>query len=99
MVGKDYKLALQYILVNISLCPNLMCIWVQKILWGTGISKIDLSYMKFCESSMQLWTMYDHALLKLSNFLYKSYGQKYIVTPICNFLTKFEYYYNYYVVI
>jgi hypothetical protein len=46
------------------------------ILWGTEISKIDLNYMKFCERSMQLWTMYGHALVKLSNFLYKSYRQK-----------------------
>jgi hypothetical protein len=32
-------------------------------------------------------------------FLYKSYRQKYVATPICNFLTKFEYYYDYHVVI
>jgi hypothetical protein len=43
--------------------------------------------------------MYVQTLLKLSNFLYKSYGQKYIVTPICKFLTTFGYYYNYNVVI
>jgi hypothetical protein len=29
--------------------------------------------------------MYGHTLVKLSAFLYKSYGQKYVVTPICNF--------------
>jgi hypothetical protein len=40
MVRKIYKLALQYILVNIRLCPNLMCIWVQKMLWGIEISKL-----------------------------------------------------------
>jgi hypothetical protein len=42
--------------------------------------------MKPCERSIQLWKMYGHTLLKLSNFLYKYYGQKYVVTPICNFL-------------
>jgi hypothetical protein len=55
--------------------------------------------MKPCERSIQLWKMYGHTLLKLSNFLYKYYGQKYVVTPICNFFTTFGYYYNYYVVI
>jgi hypothetical protein len=68
------------------------------MLWGIEISKIDLSYMKLCERSIQLWTMYGHTLLKLSNFLYKSYGQKYVSTPIYKILTKFGYYYNYYVV-
>jgi hypothetical protein len=29
--------------------------------------------------------MYGHILLKLSNFLYKCYGQKYGATPICKF--------------
>jgi hypothetical protein len=67
------------------------------MLWGIEISKIDLSYMKFCERSIQLWTIYGHTLLKLSNFLYKSYRQKYVVTP--KFLIKFGYYCNYYVVI
>jgi hypothetical protein len=32
-------------------------------------------------------------------FLYKYYGQKYVAIPIFTFLTIFEYYYNYYVVI
>jgi hypothetical protein len=41
--------------------------------------------MKLYERSIQLLTMYDHTLLKLSNFLYKGYGQKYVSTPICNF--------------
>jgi hypothetical protein len=82
MVRKIYKLALQYIWVNIRLCQNLMCIWVQKMLWGIEIYKIDLIYVKLYERSIQLWTMYDHTLLKLSNFLYKSYGQKYVTTPI-----------------
>jgi hypothetical protein len=64
---KMYKLALQHILVNIRLCPNLMCIWVQKMLWCIVISKIDLSYMKLCERSIKLWIMYGNTLLKLSN--------------------------------
>jgi hypothetical protein len=55
------------------------------MLWGIEISKIDLSYMKPCERSIQLWIMYGHILLNLSNFLYKFYGQKYVVTPICKF--------------
>jgi hypothetical protein len=62
-----------------------MCIWVQKMLRGIEISKIDLSYMKSCERSIQLWTMYSHTLLKLSNFVYKSYRQKYAATLIHNF--------------
>jgi hypothetical protein len=32
-------------------------------------------------------------------FLWQAYGQKYVVTSICNFLTKFGYYCNFYVVI
>jgi hypothetical protein len=71
---KIYNLAFQHILVNIILCLNLMCIWVQNMLWDIEISKIDLSYMKLCERPIQLWIMYGHTLLKLSNFLYKSYG-------------------------
>jgi hypothetical protein len=82
---KIYKLLLQYILVNIRSCPNLMCIWVQKMLCAIEISKTDLSYKKLCVRSIQLWTMYGHILLKLSNFLYKSYGEKYVDTPICKF--------------
>jgi hypothetical protein len=50
------------------LCPNFMCIWVQNMLGGIEISKSDLSYMKLCERSIQLWTMYGHTLLKLSIF-------------------------------
>jgi hypothetical protein len=100
MVRKIYKLASQHILVYIRLCPNLMCIWVQKMLWGIEISKIDFNYMKLCKRYIQLWIMCGHTLLKLYNFLYKSYGQKYVATPICKKnLTKFRYYYNYYVVI
>jgi hypothetical protein len=53
---KIYKLALQYILVNTMFCPNLMCIWVQKMLWGIEIPMIgvilnfvrDLSNCKQC---------------------------------------------------
>jgi hypothetical protein len=59
--------------------------WVQEMLWGIEISKIDSSYKKFCERPIQLWTMSDHTSLKLSNFFYKSYGQKYVATPICKF--------------
>jgi hypothetical protein len=76
MVKNIYKLALQYILVNIRLCPKLMCIWVQNMLWGTEISKIDLSFMKLCEWSIQLWTMYGHTLLKLSNLFYTNLMDK-----------------------
>jgi hypothetical protein len=100
MVKKFYKLALQHILVNIRLCPNLMCIWVQKMLWGTEISKNDMSYMKLCERSIQLWTMYTHTLLKLSNFFYTNLMDRNMVPhEFVNRLTKFGYYYNYYVVI
>jgi hypothetical protein len=69
MVKKIYKHALQHILINIMLCPNFMCIWVQNMLGGIEISKSDLSYIKLCERSIQLWTMYGHTLLKLSIFL------------------------------
>jgi hypothetical protein len=60
-----------------------MCIWVRKMLWDIEISNIDLSYIKLCERYIKLWTMYGHTLLKISNFLYKSYGQKYVATPLC----------------
>jgi hypothetical protein len=60
-------------------------IWVQKMSWGIEIWKSDLSHKKLCERCINLWTMYSHTLLKLSNFLYKYYGQKYVVTPICKF--------------
>jgi hypothetical protein len=55
------------------------------MLWGIEISKIDLSYMKLCKRSIQLWIMYGHTLLELFNFLNKSYGQKYVSTPINKF--------------
>jgi hypothetical protein len=54
MVRKIYKLALQYILVNIRLCQNLRFIRVQKMSWGIGISMIDLSYKKLCETYIKL---------------------------------------------
>jgi hypothetical protein len=42
--------------------------------------------------------MYGHTLLKLSNFLFKFYGQKMLPHQFVIFTT-FRYYYNYYVVI
>lgn len=39
-----------------------------KILWGIETSNIDLSYKKLRERRIQMWTMYDLNLLKLSNF-------------------------------
>jgi hypothetical protein len=68
---KIYELLLQHILVNRKLRPNLMCIRVQKMLWGIEISKFDFSYMNLCERSIKLWIMYGHTLLKLSNCFYK----------------------------
>jgi hypothetical protein len=76
MVRKIYKLALQHILVIIWLCQNLRFIRVQKMSRCIEISEIDSSYKKLCERCIKLSTMYGHTLLKLSNFLYKSYGQK-----------------------
>jgi hypothetical protein len=79
---KIYKLALQHIFVNIRLYQNLRFIRAQNMSWGIEISKIDFSYMKLCERCIKLWIMYGHTLLKLSNFLYKGYGQKYVSPPI-----------------
>jgi hypothetical protein len=64
---------------------NLKFIQVQKMSWGTEISKIDLRYKKLYERCINLWTMYGHTLIKQSNFLYKYYGQKYVATPISKF--------------
>jgi hypothetical protein len=61
--------------------------------WGIEISKIDLSYMKPCERSIQLRTIYGHTLLKLSNFLYKSYGKNMLPHQFVILLTTFGYYY------
>jgi hypothetical protein len=36
--------------------------------WCNQISNIELSYKKLCERFINLWTMYDHTLLKLSSF-------------------------------
>jgi hypothetical protein len=47
-----------------------------KILWGIETSNIDLSYKKLRERRIQLWTMYDLNLLKLSNFLIESLWAK-----------------------
>jgi hypothetical protein len=43
--------------------------------------------------------MYDPTLLKLYNFLCQAYGPKYVVILIYNFLIKFGYYCNYYMII
>jgi hypothetical protein len=48
MVKKIYKLALQHILVNMVLFPNLRSIRVQKMSRGIGILMIELSYKKHC---------------------------------------------------
>jgi hypothetical protein len=58
MVKKIYKLALQYILVNIRLCQNFRLIRVQKMSCGIGISKIELNYKKLCERFINLSTTY-----------------------------------------
>jgi hypothetical protein len=99
MVRKIYKFTLQHILVNIRLCQNLRFIRVQKMSWGIEISIIDLSYKKICERCIKLWTMYGHTLLKLSIFYTNLMDKNMLPHQFVNFLTKFGYYYNYYVVI
>jgi hypothetical protein len=90
---KIYKLALQHILVNIRLCPNLMVnkrcddvLKYQRLTWVIWNFMRDLSNCEQC-----MFILYYNYLI----FLYKSYGQKYVG----DFLTKFGCYYNYYVVI
>jgi hypothetical protein len=99
MVRKINKLALQRSLVNIMLCQKLRFIRVQKMSWGIEISNIDLSYKKLCERYIKLWTMYGHALLKLCNFYTNLMDKNMFPHQFVNFLTKFRYYYNYYVAI
>jgi hypothetical protein len=96
MTRKIYKLALRHILVNRRLCANLRCVWVQQIVWGIKISKIDFSYRKYCERYIKLWIMHGFTLLKL----YKKLWTKNIFSSqFVDFLTQFRYYYNYYVII
>jgi hypothetical protein len=97
---KIYKLALQYILVNIRLCPNLMCIWVQKMLWGIEFSKIDFELYE------TLWKIYpivnnvwSYVIKTIYFFIQRLWTKICFHTNLYKILTKFEYYYNYYVVI
>jgi hypothetical protein len=91
-----------YILILWSMygCAKYQCKQVWNYSYGTKIIEFDIVNVELCDEYSKLWTMYALTLLKTFAFFMMGLWTKNILQlEFLQFLTKFRYYYNYYILI